>query len=543
MQLSNITHESLVSVNSELQAHNRMYTNMVLCKTVSLEERGAFEAEMSRVYGTPLQIMEAVYYGGPVRPAGIRPVYRPNIYISRLTKASSLSTGYIMLDTMDPNYIIANAKPALEESYRTGAVVYYTVYGAIAGASVASSTKRLGTSNYTLNIAFRTQMWLDRIFSGSDNILITTADSSVASGVLTIYRTNNKTIGGRVRTTQLSVLSGTWHVTVWSTDDSRTALNIIAPCVIGTFFFVMILLRLYYDYRVRKLEELPYLKRIETSYGALSTLIHEVRNSLNIPMFILTCETIDDASRASIRDSIKQVIEITSNFLTYDKLLRGICEIHQREFDVHEFCDRVISPLVRNYSQPLSVTVSISKELRRVMLDADKYTEVFNNLFANSVKNAKTGQIVVRIRLTDGPGSGPCMLTEIINECQDFPVKDTELLYVPYFMRSHDELWTDLKRRLALNTQLRASILPYVEDPTTLLHDTYTIVNDRVSGIETPHIKSVGLGLSIVRLLCKAMGGDSNIERVQNYVNQWALVKVGRAQGAPDGTLTLESRV
>lgn len=515
------TFEHVRSIKSALDRTLNLYTNLIVTQALFHEDRPEFERNMSKIYNKTLHILQSDLRGGPYRISDNKSSYRPIVYISSPTLESSLATGYILVDTADVNYFVPASLNVSIKSYHSGNVGYYAVYGPISKLSVITAVTRIADSNFSIYIPFSTQVLLSRLLSGQ-NVIVTMNEPSAPNGILTVY-TSSSAPSGTIYTETIGALNGKWNITIWDTS-SVSVFAILIPCIIALFFGLLLGTLAYYHCAIKRIAEFPLLKRIQIAHAAMSTLLHEIRNHLNAPAMILNDEHLDHDGIVYVKEAVQQVIRISSNFLVYDQLLQGTSKITLKPVNLCTYTQSVLQPIITGCNRPITVLLTTSAELDRdIMIDSDKYSEIFVNLLTNSIKHVSNDiPLLIRLRLL--PGNK--LFLEMINSCVTTHAVDTESLYLPYFIREDTgtDLWDSVRRQLVLNEELRQMVLQYIDDNTSLLENSYHITNTKIGSIAMPVIKSIGLGLSIVRLLCKALGGESNIEMRPTYVNQWAIV-------------------
>ncbi len=66
---------------------------------------------------------------------------------------------------------------------------------------------------------------------------------------------------------------------------------------------------------------------------------------------------------------------------------------------------------------------------------------------------------------------------------------------------------------------MKETVLQHIMQKDAMLDTKYSLTNVKIGAIEIPAIKSIGLGLSIVRFMCKALDGESNIEMFPKHMS------------------------
>ncbi len=132
---------------------------------------------------------------------------------------------------------------------------------------------------------------------------------------------------------------------------------------------------------------------------------------------ILCDDHVDDEGLICVRESIQQVVRISSNFLTYDKLLQGVSKISYQRVNLCGYTHDILKPIINNCNKAVTVTVTTSAELNSdISIDIDKYSEIFSNLLTNGLKHCDINTpLLIRLR----PLPENRILLELINDTHD----------------------------------------------------------------------------------------------------------------------------
>jgi len=273
------------------------------------------------------------------------------------------------------------------------------------------------------------------------------------------------------------------------------------------------------------------LKRLRIVQNTGSVILHEIRNLLNMPICLLDMEPIiQGADRDTVKHSLRQVVDVASNYLEYEQLLKGISVTKRSLANPVSLLKTITRNSVSLGGADITTELTWSPDTDIMLyLDVGKYIEIISNLLTNAVKHSYDGHVMVRLTIIDD-----YLLTEIINAYDIYKAIDANKLYIPSFMYDNDpheaDLWSDLlNNQLKLDVNARNHILPYLtgKDDYIKTHEHNECwIGKQVTAYQ---IRSTGIGLSIARLLCKTLGGETNLEIFPKYINQWAIIKLSEA--------------
>ena len=208
----------------------------------------------------------------------------------------------------------------------------------------------------------------------------------------------------------------------------------------------------------------------DSKLAFLAAMGHELRTPLNgvIGASKLLKSADSDEERQEFTDVILQssetLLELINNVLDLSSLESGKVVLEQKSFNIHEFLEQTISPFrFQAASKGLQFTAEISADCpQRIVGDSTRLRQVLINLIGNAIKFTKSGSISVKLDVVDGQ-----LRLAIRDTGIGVPEEAQKTLFEPYIQAS-------------INT------------------------NREYGGS--------GLGLSIVKKIVMAMGGDITIE-------------------------------
>lgn len=498
--------------------------NFGVVRRVSAASRAAFERDMSRIYGVPLQINELAPNGVKIRSPA-RSHYSPIVYLS----VANASTQPQLLRDLNAPTNDPVTRSAYLTSYDTGHTQLGVTQGAIVGKPVIFAVFRAPGSTDALFMSVESDLWLGNRLANVKLKMQISLKNAV------IYKNTNSTPSGTIYNFILDgVTVSPWTVTMWADDHASMVMPLVLPVaifVIGATFLCEYILQ---RHRYRERLELDALRRVKIVQHTGSIVMHEIRNMITVTLGLLDSDAIDLADErqdhADAVTSLEQVCVISTNYLEYQSLLagRGIT-LNVSSVNPVQILKRICNSATGlNCDIMMSWSNSCDRDLQ---LEAYRYKEVVTNLVTNAIKHTEDHTIYVRVQLLP-----LYLLTEIINVYTGTIAND---IFVPKFVQEdtkglityrdgrHDSgIWADLLQNLQLNTDVQKEVAPYLtgksSEPIDLL-DQKQLIRSRSE--TPPNLRSTGIGLGVSRLLARALGGDCNLEHYPLYVNQWVAIK------------------
>jgi len=289
---------------------------------------------------------------------------------------------------------------------------------------------------------------------------------------------------------------------------------LIILAIIGTFIIVS------YVSKVNVIRiELNNLKNIRAIENGVSIIMHEIKNMsqtmiLTIEKAILENRKHNDEMNGKNLEIIKENASIVTNMairaVDYQKLVMGKFAPEYHTFDL----DNEIDKIIRKFDY-FNITVESDKMYPIIMTDTLAFKEILHNGISNVPPDSENVQI--RYQTIDN-----YLLFEIINRCEGFNPKrkDIEEYFLPFFIDPHDEIWKETLVILKKNESLYNTI------KTGFTNDLEVIRYHNKSGNVPLKKRSAGLGLSISRLLAKALGGDCGLDSENENVTFWFAIQI-----------------
>jgi hypothetical protein len=272
-------------------------------------------------------------------------------------------------------------------------------------------------------------------------------------------------------------------------------------------------------------QEVTNLQRQKVQYHNQHYILHQIRNVLNVPHAIFQMEP---EANTYVRDSIDQCIKLTTDVLVFEQLFS---RTYVPNYELINLRDFMMSCTTAHKSP---VVVSYNNVPENIYCDAMKLREIIMNGYSNACKHTIRYPIVVRIQyIIWGSGSElvPHLLIEILNRTNavSFPGKD---MFVPSFMRKDQSIWP--KESLEIFTADRR-----VYDGISGYFGLYSFsdasyINTLYTGEASEYFirqccenaASFGIGLSLARMISKALGGDAGLELDLGHARFWSVIKI-----------------
>jgi signal transduction histidine kinase len=218
------------------------------------------------------------------------------------------------------------------------------------------------------------------------------------------------------------------------------------------------------------------MNRLKSDF--LATMSHELRTPLNsiigFSEVLSSTERLSEKERryaTNIQTSGKMLLGLINDILDLAKIESGKMELHLEEFSIRDVVEGLLTmarPIAEKKS--IELDVAIDPDVPVVYQDAGKLQQILYNLLSNAIKfTPEGGRVVVSAETTD---------TDLL-----LAVKDTGLGIAP-------------EDRERIFEKFRQGASGLVGGETTL----------------TRQYSGSGLGLSIVRELCRLLGGEISLE-------------------------------
>lgn len=267
-------------------------------------------------------------------------------------------------------------------------------------------------------------------------------------------------------------------------------------------------------------KELDSSRKIEAVHQSNRLVLHEIRNLSNAGFSLFKLRKANQITVTDFtitKDTFERVIGLTTNILDFEQLLSENYVPKQDTIDVHE-------TIKSCFTKYIGVTIEISHKNvdQIIIIDNAKLQELIINGLSNAVKFAKDN--FVRIKVQNLEHSR--LLIEIINWFdQDININFEER-FIPFFMKGDDNelIWSKtINNLLTINKNIYGDIQTCFSDES---FENKTIISKSEDTNIYENIKSSGLGLSIARLIAKALGGECGVDYDNNkkMVRFWCLV-------------------
>ena len=542
-QIEEPSQSVLVELRAAIAPLQQPSFGFVLTEVVTDANRAEFEARLSALYNVTLEIRDPVnpvvngVVGTTIRSPS-RALYNPFIRLSTPFNPDNVSA-VLLLDSWAPNFSAA-VRNATERAFITGAVADDVLVGPISGQTQIFFTKSMPPDPLTngtariLVLSLQIQGLIATAFRSLDSNIIASVHDTIIFG---------DKVPGEISTSGVvDVPNGpSWTITAWTDANYNKLLVVLVPSGAGVLLLVIALVLFFYVKSIDQQKELSHLTQLAVVHNTFSVMMHEIRNLLNVPVYVLSNDIIAVEDRKFALDSIYTIRDATTKFLTYEKLLRAgntyilkvaPCNLRKHTYDV-------VYHTASGIEVGLTIDFMWTDECDSMIpYDAGKLQEIITNLLTNAIKHTADCRVVVKVSVAAG-----YIIVEILNRYNEPLTTDIQSLYTPYFMRDEPHLWVDvvkdkLSRDETINAQIVSLITGHAGNNGNAGHTgnwhTQEIQSQGHINNAAKQIKSTGMGLSIVRLLCKAMEGETDMIVISDpgttnagIVHQWAAIKHG----------------
>lgn len=359
----------------------------------------------------------------------------------------------------------------------------------------------------------------------------------ISDGNLFQYASNtNKPQLSQFKNSQtVNFINNQWRVNLWATEtfvDENTDISsdviLIASILILVLFallFTLIIVTVnIFNVQNETLLQHEHNQKINMVHQSNNIMLHEVKNiagTANAVLQFKTHKTLTVSNFQVINQAVKHICEIITNILDYEKLLSDDYEMEIEDVNIVEYTKHIIT----SYE---SINVILCTDLKNVHLCIDKlkFYEILMNVLNNVAKHATLdSNIYFNLQLVETD----YVYVEIINEyiCENNTEMIMDDIFVPFFMKTNEKLWNHTLDFLKTNNTT------FIRDDfdTYCLKNTFShhIIHRAKNKENVFHLKSSKLGLSICKLISKALGGDCGVYSFQedgkHKVKFWCAIK------------------
>jgi two-component system sensor histidine kinase BarA len=235
----------------------------------------------------------------------------------------------------------------------------------------------------------------------------------------------------------------------------------------------------------------------------MATMSHELRTPLNsilgFSAVLGSIDTLSDKQRryvGNINHSGQTLLNMINDILDMARLEAGRLEASPTQFHIEAIVDAQIDmahPLVEKKN--LSLVCNIEPKLPQMFQDANRIGRILNNLLSNAIKfTPEGGKITVDVRRKTG----------VIDRAGPDPGQDTGEIPV-----------LDLREpKPLLEIQVSDSGVGIPPEDRQVIFEKFRQSNggSAAGGAMTREYSGSGLGLSIVKELCRLLGGDVTVD-------------------------------
>jgi len=214
-------------------------------------------------------------------------------------------------------------------------------------------------------------------------------------------------------------------------------------------------------------------KALEVKDEFLAYISHEFKTPLTvisaaIQAMEITCDEKSRGYLKKIRQNVYRQLRLINNLLDITKAQSGYINVHKRNMDI-VFLTRLITESVALYAKEKGVELRFESDMQKkiIAIDDEKYERIILNLLSNAIKFTPSGKCI-NIRLI---AKKNIVYVRVEDEGVGIPKEKQEMIF---------ERFGQVDSNLARNSE------------------------------------GTGIGLTLVKLMTKALGGDIRVESEEN---------------------------
>jgi hypothetical protein len=356
----------------------------------------------------------------------------------------------------------------------------------------------------------------------SDNDVIYSTKSYKVNNLYNVVQ--NISFSSRNWTIEISALNT--FIDFYTSDDYTIILTISIIFLCSIFILITVLGECWF--KITQQNNLKYelisSKKIQSIQQSNRMILHEIRNLSNGGYSLCKMHIKDVLPNKHVKiafNSFDAIINLTNNILDFELLLSGNYVQKIVNINIVE----IINACIGKYP---CVTYELShNDIPQIIAtDSIKMQEILLNGISNATKYGSDDMVRIRYQTINN-----LLLIEIINKVNDDQLTPNYFddKFIPYFMKDskNPHMWDDtIKALLQPDVLIIEQIKSYLGTD-NLKHQHIVALNSNGIADIRKNMKSTGLGLSVSRLIAKALGGDSGIyyDETEKIVNFWCVIK------------------